>query len=66
MLAIARDLGLDVLAMEMKKEKIKLDVGADQLTGGWLGHDQCGWLEENRRKLQVDLDYHCVDEFFFD
>ena len=51
MLAIAKDLGLDALATDMKKkeDQIELDVGSEQLPD-----------------LTLELDYDCVDEVFAD
>ena len=56
MLAIAKDLGLDALATEMKKkeepppgDQIELDVGSEQLPD-----------------LTLELDYDCVDEVLAD
>ena len=51
MLAIAKDLGLDALATDMKKkeDQIELDVGSEQLPD-----------------LTLELDYACVDEVLAD
>ena len=51
MLAIAKDLGLDALATDMKKkeDQIELDVGSEQLPD-----------------LTLELDYDCVDEVLAD
>ena len=51
MLAIAKDLGLDALATDMKKkeDQIELDVGSEQLPD-----------------LTLELDYDCDDEVLAD